>query len=184
MARHRTRLQPSLLIAALSLGLAIAAARASGTHPMVSADLIGTWRLISIVNHGPAGAEPDAFYGSASEGLLIYDRSGWFSVQIMSRPRPHLDVPSVRPEHAGGADAAAKEGALDSYYAYYGTWTYDPSTSTVNHHATGALYPSEEGATYSQRVQIDGSRMTFTRSQGHPPHQTVQVKTWDRVVAP
>ena len=147
-------------------------------------DLIGTWRLVSIVNQGPGGPGADAFYGAASEGLLIYDRSGWFSVQIMSRPRPPLDVPSVRPERAGGADAAAKEGALDTYYAYYGTWTYDPATSMVNHHATGALYPSEEGATYSQRVQIDGSRMTFTRSQGTPPHQTVQIKTWERAATP
>jgi len=184
MVRRRTPLPLLLLTAALAYGIAAAAPGADGRHAMVSADLIGTWRLVSIVNHGPNGAGPDAFYGSASEGLLIYDRSGWFSVQIMSRPRPHLDVPSARPEPTGGAGAPAKEGALDSYYAYYGTWTYDTATSTVTHHATGALYPSEEGADYAQRVQIDRNRMTFTRTQGMAPHQTVQVKTWERVTGP
>jgi hypothetical protein len=166
----------ALLVGVLSIGAAGPAA-----HWTTREDLVGAWHLVKIDVQGPAGAGIDPFYGSGSEGLLIYDRDGWFSVQIMSAPRPALAVPGTRPAAPGGADAAAKEAALDSYYAYYGTWTFDAASSTVTHHATGALYPSESRATYSQAVQVEGDRMTFTRTTGTPPDRTVQTKTWERV---
>ncbi len=50
-------------------------------------------------------------------------------------------------------------------------------TSTVTHHAKGALYPSEDEAIYPQHVEVVGRRMTFTRMQG----TTVQKKLWERV---
>jgi hypothetical protein len=168
-------------IAALCGGLVALGAFADDAHRTVRADLLGAWRLVRIDVRGPQGAEPDPFYGTGSEGLLVYDPSGWFSVQIMSGPRPRLEVPAARPERPGGGAAVAKEAALDTYYAYYGSWSFDPATSTVTHHAFGALYPSEQGATYAQRVQVDGRRMTFTRSQGVPPHQTIQTKVWERI---
>jgi hypothetical protein len=169
--------------AALCAVIALAASGQS-VAPTQRDDLVGAWRLVTIDVRGPQGAEPDPFYGHGSEGLLIYERTGWFSVQIMSGPRPALEVPAARPERPGGRDGSAKEAALDTYYAYYGTWSFDPTTSTVTHRATGALYPAEQHATYSQRVQVEGSRMTFTRTQGIPPHQTVQTKVWERVAAP
>jgi hypothetical protein len=169
---------------ALLLGLLSMAAPASDPPQTSREDLVGAWKLARIETRGPRGVKPDAFYGAGSEGLLIYDKGGWFSVQIMSGPRPMLAVPAARPERPGGARAPAKEGALDTYYAYYGTWTFDAASSTVTHHASGALYPSEQGARYAQRVQVDGTRMTFTRTQGTPPHQAIQTKVWERVPTP
>ena len=169
-----------LVVAALAGGIACAAMAAEPRHTTRN-DLIGAWHLVRIDVQGPGGPEVDPFYGSSSEGLLIYDRDGWFSVQIMSAPRPTLEVPGIRPAAAGGPEAAAKEGALDSYYAYYGTWTFDAATSTVTHRATGALYPSESRASYAQQVQVVGNRMTFTRASGTAAHRTVQTKTWERV---
>lgn len=146
-------------------------------------DLIGAWRLVRINVTGPQGPEEDPFYGTGSQGLLIYDPAGWFSVQIMGAQRPLLDVPKARPEQANAARQTLRAQALDSYYAYYGAWTFDPASSTVTHHADGALYPSEEGATYAQHVEVHGSTMTFTCSQGPPDHRTVQTKVWERAKA-
>jgi hypothetical protein len=74
-----------------------------------------------------------------------------------------------------------KAAVLDSYYAYYGTWSFDPETSTVTHHAKGALYPSEDEATYQQHVEVVGRRMVFSRMQNIAGHSTVQTKRWERV---
>jgi len=167
--------------AAVLMGVAALAAMAAEPRHTTRNDLVGAWHLVRIDVQGPTGSEVDPFYGSSSEGLLIYDRDGWFSVQIMSAPRPALEVPGARPAAPGGPEAAAKEGALASYYAYYGTWTFDAATSTVTHRATGALYPSESRASYTQQVRVDGNRMTFTRSSGTAPHRIVQTKTWERV---
>jgi hypothetical protein len=147
-------------------------------------DLVGAWRLVDIDVEGAGGREADPFYGKGSRGLLIYDASGWFSVQIEGSGRPALPVPSVRPTVAQNEGTARlKATVLDSYYAYYGTWSFDPATSTVTHHAKGALYPAEDDATYPQHVEVVGNRMSFTRTQSVGGHSTVQTKRWERVSA-
>ena len=144
-------------------------------------DLIGAWQLVSIQVDG---AEVDPFYGKGSRGLLIYDKSGWFSVQIEGASRPAVEVPPVRPVQREGERAARQKTAtLDSYYAYYGTWSFDEASSTVTHHAKGALYPSEDQANYAQHVEIKGRRLIFSRTQSIAGHSTLQTKEWERVGA-
>ena len=167
-----------LMLAAGALCAADAGVRSGTTRQ----DLVGAWRLVDIDVEGPAGRVADPFYGAASRGLLIYDASGWFSVQIEGSGRPALQVPSVRGTvEQSDSTARLKAAALDSYYAYYGTWSFDQATATVTHHAKGALYPSEDDATYPQHVEVVGKRMSFTRMQNVAGHSTVQTKRWERV---
>ena len=173
----------ALAVAGLAVS-ALCAADGCRAPRMTQQDLIGAWRLVNIEVEGPAGREADPFYGSGSRGVLIYDASGWFSVQIEGAGRPALQVPSVRPAPDRSESTARLEAAvLDSYYAYYGTWSFDPVTSTVTHHAKGALYPGEDEATYPQHVEIVGRRMAFSRTQNVAGHVTVQTKRWERVSA-
>lgn len=173
----------ALAIAGLAVS-ALCAADGGHTPRTTQQDLIGAWRLVDIEVEGPAGREVDPFYGSGSRGLLIYDASGWFSVQIEGSGRPGVPVPSVRPAPEQSESAAQlKAAVLDSYYAYYGTWSFDQGTSTVTHHAKGALYPGEDEATYPQHVEVVGRRMIFTRTQNVAGHSTVQTKRWERVSA-
>jgi hypothetical protein len=157
------------------LALAVTALCSADDKRTTQQDLIGAWRLVDIEVQGPAGREPDPFYGNGTHGLLIYDASGWFSVQIENADRPTLKVPAVRPVPAA---SAADSKALNSYYAYFGTWSFDPATSTVTHHAKGALYPSEDAAVYPQHVEVVGRRMIFSRTQ---QNGKVQRKLWERV---
>jgi hypothetical protein len=163
---------------------ALCAADAGHGSRTTRQDLVGAWRLVDIGIEGPAGRQADPFYGSGSRGLLIYDACGWFSVQIEGRGRPSIPIPSVRPA-AGESDSTTrlKATVLDSYYAYYGTWSFDGATSTVTHHAEGALYPAEDNAIYPQHVEVKGKRMTFTYTQNVAGHVTVQTKRWERVSA-
>jgi hypothetical protein len=156
------------------LALAVTGLCSADDQRTTQQDLIGAWRLVDIEVRGPAGREPDPFYGNGTHGLLIYDASGWFSVQIENAARPKLQVPAVRPVPAA-SEADSK--ALHSYYAYFGTWSFDPATSTVTHHAKGALYPSEDSAVYPQHVKVAGRRMTFERTQ----NGKTQRKLWEKV---
>jgi Lipocalin-like domain len=174
----------ALVLMMLAAG-ALCAADAGPRRPATTRqDLIGAWRLVDIDIEGPAGREVDPFYGSGSRGLLIYDASGWFSVQIEGSGRPAMQIPSVRPAvEQSDSTARLKATVLDSYYAYYGTWSFDQATSTVTHHAKGALYPAEDDATYPQHVEVVGNRMSFARTQNVAGHSTVQTKRWERVSA-
>lgn len=161
-----------------------AASRGEATPPTRREDLVGAWKLVAIEVQGPNGAGRDPFYGVGSQGLLIYDSSGWFSVQIMGQRRPRLDPPASRPAAPSARRDGIKAAALDSYYAYYGIWSFDAASSTVTHQAVGAMYPGETGATYRQRVAVRGSRMIFTRTEDGAEHATVQTKVWERVGKP
>ena len=173
----------ALVVAVLAVS-ALGVAASEHSTRTTEQDLVGAWRLVDIEVEGPAGREVDPFYGNGSRGLLIYDASGWFSVQIEGSGRPAVQVPSRRPAlKLSESNARLSAAALDSYYAYYGTWSFDPVTSTVTHHAKGALYPGEDEATYPQHVEIVGRRMTFSRTQNVAGHVTVQTKRWERVSA-
>jgi Lipocalin-like domain len=179
----RFSVQYSLVVAGLAVS-ALCAADAGRSPRITQQDLVGAWRLVDIEVEGPGGREVDPFYGRGSRGLLIYDASGWFSVQIEGSGRPVLQVPSVRPAPKQSESTARLNAAvLDSYYAYYGTWSFDQATSTVTHHAKGALYSSEDEATYAQHVEIVGRRMIFARTQNVVGHVTVQRKRWERLNA-
>jgi hypothetical protein len=62
----------------------------------LSDNLVGAWRLVSIETRRANGEVIYPFYGKHPEGLLIYDRSGWMSVQIVSDPKPMVPVASSR----------------------------------------------------------------------------------------
>jgi len=176
---------PALLWALALLSAAprqLAAGESSAAVPAARRDLIGAWRLVSIAIEGPGGSRADPFYNSVASGLLIYDASGSVSVQIVGTPRPTVDVPSSRPQVGDDAHAAQlKAMLLDTYYAYFGTWEYDPLTSTVTHRVRSSLYPSEAGVSYAQHVQLSGSRLVFTRTLESAAGNTVQKKVWERI---
>ncbi|HLZ99605.1 MAG TPA: lipocalin-like domain-containing protein, partial [Steroidobacteraceae bacterium] len=120
--------------------------RAGGRSLVSRQQLVGAWRLATIEYSGPHGATVDPYYQAGSSGIIVYDASGWMSVQITAQNRPKWEVPEVRvPRSVGKEDAASKAEAFDTYYSYYGTWDYDAATSVVTHHVKSSMIPAEEG---------------------------------------
>ena len=148
-------------------------------------ELIGAWRLVSIQIEGPDGPMLDPFYNADPTGMLIYDPSGWMSVQIAGQHRPSMEAPASRPARPHTPEIAQLEAAvLDTYYAYVATWEYDKATSTVTHRVKTSLIPGETGMSYSQTVTLDGGNLIFTVRREAPGGATVQKKVWKRISSP
>lgn len=157
----------------------------AGSPPQLTReDLIGTWRLVALSYSGPNATHADPFYQPGSTGILIYDRSGWMSVQISAPRRQAVDIPADRrvPGEAGERDRKAS--AFDTYYAYYGTWSFDPANLSVTHHVTGALIAAETGRDYTQLVGLERGRLVLTTRTGPPGQEAVREKIWQRANEP
>jgi hypothetical protein len=144
--------------------------------------LIGAWRLVSIDLSGPTGPLVDPFYQADSEGIIVYDSSGWMSVQIAAPHRRLLEVPASRSPPAGsGPVSRRKAAAFDTYYSYYGTWDLDEQAGVVTHHVKSSLISAETGISYAQNVALQGRRLTFTVRDRSHGKETVRRKVWERI---
>jgi hypothetical protein len=146
----------------------------------VSDQLVGAWRLVSVETTRANGETIYPFYGRHPQGLLVYDRSGWMSVQIVSDPPPAVPLSSTR-EAFLAAPLAEKATAIEGYYAYFGTWSVDASGSAVTHHISQSLYPGERGEEGIRQLSIDGDLLTL-RAKAHEMGEDHQRKlVWERV---
>jgi hypothetical protein len=182
---RKRRVSGSLYWAIWVCALSVVALRGAVAEPpkaLSREDLLGVWTLLRIEYSGPHGSTVDPFYQAGSTGLLIYDRSGWMSVDIVAPDRARFEVPSQRIAlQADGELAALKVSAFDSYYAYHGTWEFNAGTSELAHHVASSLLPSESGMTYTQKVSLEGGHLVFTNRSGAKGEETVRLKIWDRV---
>jgi len=174
------------LLAAVLVGTAVfssvAIAASGNDHAVATANsLVGAWRLESIEYRVDGVRRTDPFYGSSPEGLLLYDRSGWMSVHIESRPRPHLGAAGRRDVSVSSADTELRAAAYDSYYAYAGTWDVDTGGQRVTHHVTNAVIPDEEGLTYAQDIEIAEDTLTFINASEQHGSKIQRIKTWRRL---
>ncbi len=166
-------------------GGADAAAAPAGAHRAVLADgdLIGTWQLRAIEYRGPHGETRDPYYQAGSKGILIYDPSGWMSVQITGPDRRPWPASEQRVPANPAAASALVAAAFDSYYSYYGRWQFDPAAAVVTHHVEASLIPSEVGRSYTQAVSFEGEYLVFTNRSDAPGAPTLRRKIWERMPA-
>jgi len=109
---------------------------------------IGAWRLVSVEGNSPV-RRVDYDH---PRGLIVYDRSGWMSVQIA--------IHGERKPFAKGSSNGTMEekaDAFDSYFAYYGTWTLDPAEETVTHHLVDDTYPDMRGKDNVRWYELEGN---------------------------
>jgi hypothetical protein len=171
----------AMLLSVICL-LALPAESATSNPTALPEALIGTWRLITIEYSGPVGPLPDPLFWPGSQGLIMYDRSGWMSVQIYAPNRP----PAKGPPRTSGAqlsvgDAGLKAAGFDTYYAYLGTWDFDAQASAITHHVKSSLLPEKIGKDLRRDVSFDGQHLKLTvhLKQGDQPTQ--RVLTWERI---
>lgn len=178
----RLGLSIALCCAAMVLGISGPARSSKPPEPAASAaeELAGAWRLVSVETTRANGEVIYPFYGKHPEGLLIYDRSGWMSVQIVSDPKPTVPRASSREDFLA-ATPGEKAAAIDGYYSYFGTWTVDASASTITHHIQQSLYPGERGEEGVRRFTTDGNRLTLIAKAHEMGEDHERRLVWERI---
>jgi hypothetical protein len=176
------RLVRFLVLALLLLPTtAVWAQKSTSGHGSATAEaLAGSWRLVSVETIRPGGEIIYPFYGKHPTGLLIYDRSGWMSVEIVSDPAPSVPTPSSR-EKFSQASAAEKAAAIDGFYAYYGTWTIDDAGTAVTHHIKQSLYPGERATDVTRRLSLEGNRLTLVATAHEMGEDHERKLVWERI---
>ena len=110
--------------------------------------LVGTWRLVSV--EGTDAIVHFAF--DHPTGIIMYDRSGWMSVQV--------DVKGFRKPFVNGPASGTveeKAAAFDNYVAYYGTYTVDSKAQTITHHLEDASSPNWRGLNNVRWFEFQGN---------------------------
>jgi hypothetical protein len=183
-----------VITALLSCGLVMSfwAHRAQSAQPSPTAAqkltkqaIVGAWRLISIEYSGPNGALADPVFGPNPQGIIIYEQSGWMSVQIVTANRPVMTRPATRTSGVVTSDdAKLAAGAFDTYYAYFGTWDYNADTSVITHHLKSSLLPYETGLDYRREVTFDGVHLKLIARSQEGGEERQRTLVWTRVSAP
>ncbi len=114
---------------------------------MSAKDITGTYRLVTLEAIRPNGEVTTGWLGAKPTGLIVYDSSGYMSVQIMKDPQ--------------------EASVQNDYYAYFGTYEIDEKTETVIHHVEGSLHPDEVGVSYIQAFTLLEDRLILTTAK-HP----------------
>lgn len=142
----------------------------------LSADLIGTWRLLSREDRTSDGrVRIDPSLGADPVALLVYDAGGNFAAQFMKRDR------SAPPPAIAAAPAQNNSRAVGGYDAYFGVYTVDDATSTVTQRLTGALAPGDVGMIVTREMHLEGGRLVIrlrtAAIDGEPVERTL---VWER----
>ncbi len=137
---------------------------------MVKEQFAGTWKLVSsefIRSDGqatyPMGKDPT--------GIIIFDASGYMSVNIMRLGRPAF---AISDNHKG--TPAEIKTAFEGYLAYYGTYKVNEQGRTITTQVEGCLLPNWIGAGQRRFYEFSGNRMTLSSPPMHIGGEQVTVK--------
>lgn len=163
------------IAAGLALPMATAPAfakRLDKRNPM-----LGTWSLMSASTvHKDGQITPLNGKPGPYSGLIMYQDTGVMAVQI-AYPRKGIALDADFAE----LPADQRLAYLDTYYAYFGRYEFDPATSIVNHFVESALDPSEIGIHYRRKVALEGNVVTLTTIPNEADAKSHNVLSWRRL---
>jgi hypothetical protein len=115
------------LVAALTAGESAAQSPPQGEG---GKRIVGLWRLVGMT----AGGQVNPERGVRATGMLLYDATGYMTVQIMpDRPRKPWSGAQPTPEEA--------RDTVIGYSAYFGTYRVDEEARTITHIRQGGIQP-------------------------------------------
>lgn len=159
--------------------LTTSSAAQSPSDAQVQDKFVGAWQLVSIETVKANGDVIYPFYGKHPQGLIVYAKNGWMSVQIVSDPAPTVPTADSREDFKAAPDKE-KVAAAEGYYAYYGTWSVDPTKSTVTHHIKQSLMPGERGENGVRHFVFDGDRLILTAKTHEMGEEHERRLVWQR----
>lgn len=139
--------------------------------------MLGSWGLMSastVRRDGtttPLNGKPGPY-----SGLIVYQPNGMMAVQI-AYPRQGI----ANDAEFSALSADQRLAYLDSYYAYFGRYEFDPIASIVHHHVQSSLDPSEIGIHYRRKVALKDDVVTLTTIPNEPNPESHNVLSWRRL---
>jgi hypothetical protein len=101
--------------------------------------LVGTWQLVLVDNVLPDGSRMH-LYGPNPQGVLVFDATGHYSLQIMSAGRPKF---AANDKSKGTAEEY--RAAVQGSNCHYGTYQVSEPDGSVALHVEGATFANWEG---------------------------------------
>jgi hypothetical protein len=161
----------SLLIAILFASASLAQ---TATPAPTVAQLLGTWKLVSIEDTTKDGkVQPSTQFGPHPHGFLMYQPDGYMCASIANGDRPLW-------KDSAQATDAEKIAYYDTFIAYCGTFKLDSATSIVTHFPEVAWSPSYVGSTQPRPFRLEGDRLIITATRGlSNPEIQKRVLVWE-----
>ena len=122
----------------LGLGLQIHAQQPDNKLVVKNENLTGIWSLVAVENINPDGSKTLP-YGSNPNGLLVFDTSGNYAIQILKAVRPKVaagDKNKATPEE----NAALVQGNN----SHFGHYSVDETKQIITFQVEHAFYPNWE----------------------------------------
>ena len=140
------------------LALSAALLAQSAAPAPTAAQLVGTWKLVSIEDTMKDGTvHPSKQFGPHPHGFLMYEADGHMCATIVNGDRPAWKDPKQ-------ATDAEKVAYFDTLIAYCGTFKLDSAASTVTHYPEVAWTPAYVGSTQPRPFKLEGNRLIITPS--------------------
>ena len=159
-------------VAVLLPGLALASATtAADTSGDIS--LAGTWTLVAADVVHPDGSRASD-YGDAPKGLLMIDRSGRYSLQILRSDRPRFADPAK-----GKATAQEYRAAVMGSSTHFGTVAFEADTHQLVFRIEGASFPNWEGQQQVRAFELNDNTLSYRVPPR--PNGDVPISVWRRI---
>jgi hypothetical protein len=131
--------------------------RAQSNEPnnLPNQQLAGTWTLVSVINIYPDGSKIYP-YGEAPKGMLIFDKTGNYAIQILKAARDKIasgDKNKCTPEE----NAMLVQGSN----SHFGRYTMDETEHTVTFAVENAFYPNWEGTVQKRSYKFSGDTLSY-----------------------
>ena len=137
---------------------------------------IGTWKLLTIT-YRSENNEPRYPFGQEFTGLLIYDSSGYVSVQLVRYDRPLFAFDDM----FGGTDSEVRA-AFEGLNTYFGRFSVDEAAGTVTNHIEAASLPNRRGHEQVRRYEfVEGRLRLHTSPRLLNGEMLTGVLVWERV---
>ena len=119
------------------------------------ADLVGTWSLVLVDNLLPDGTRVH-LYGDDPQGILTFDASGHYALQILRSGRPKF---AAKDKSKGTPEE--NQAAVQGCNTHFGRYTVNEKEHTITFSIEHAFFPNWEGTTQTRSFTLSADRFKY-----------------------